>query len=328
MAPRQEVYSIDECFLDLADEPEPLALGREIRRRMLDWLSLPTCVGIGPSKTLAKLANQLAKRDPSYDGVLDWATLPPALADRLLAELPVDQVWGVGRKLAERLRELRIASVVQLRDAKPDWLRRQFGITLERTRAELNGISCLALEAVCPPRQQLIVSRSFGHPLQDFDTIAAALGHHIAHAAEKLRAQGSLSALVGVSLRVSAHRSPLPPSSWACVPLGQANDDTLLLTRAALAGLKQLYRRGYHYHKTGVVLLELTPRLRRQADLFERDSAPERRQLMATLDEISRRWGRHSIGLGLAALNDGWQMRREHPSPRYTTCWDELPRVS
>jgi len=329
LAPRQEIYSIDECFLDLTDEPDPVALGRDIRRRLYHWLSLPACVGIGPSKTLAKLANHLAKRDPSHGGVLDWSTLPPEQAERLLASLPVNEVWGVGHRLAEKLTGYGIATVAQLRDARPDWLRRQFGITLERTQAELNGVSCLALEAVCAPRQQLIVSRSFGQPLQDLELIAAALGHHVAQAATKLRAQGSLCALVGVSLRIGAQAPLRPLHSWACVPLEEPSDDTLQLNRAAQQALRQLYRRGFRYHKTGVVLLELSPRQARQAELFERDDVPQRRQLMATLDAISRRWGRDSIGLGRSALpSDQWRMRCEQRSPRYTTRWDELPKVS
>ncbi|MDN0082156.1 Y-family DNA polymerase [Crenobacter sp. SG2305] len=329
LAPRQEIYSIDECFLDLVDEPDPVSLGREIRRRLYHWLSLPACVGIGPSKTLAKLANHLAKCDPVHGGVLDWTTLPPSLADRLLADLPVSEVWGVGRRLADKLAGYGITNVAQLRNARPDWLRHQFGITLERTRAELNGVSCLPLDAVSAPRQQLIVSRSFGHPLQEFDPISAALGHHVGQAAEKLRAQGSVCALVGVSLRVGAQVPLRPAHSWACVPLEQPSDDTLLLNRAAQQALRQLYRRGYRYHKTGVVLLELSPRQGRQGELFAPDDAPQRRRLMATLDAISRRWGCDSIGLGRAALpSDQWRMRCEQRSPRYTTHWRELPRVS
>jgi len=329
LVPRQEVYSIDECFLDLADEPDPVALGREIRRRLYRWLSLPACVGIGPSKTLAKLANHLAKRDPGYGGVVDWDALPAEQVDQLLATLPVGAVWGVGRRLAERLAGFGISSVAQLRDARPDWLRRQFGITLERTHAELNGVSCLALDAIHTPRQQLIVSRSFGQPLQDPELIAAALGHHTAQAAEKLRAQGSLCALVGVSLRVGAQALQRPSQQWACIPLDAPSDDTLTLHRAARQALQQLYRRGYRYHKTGVVLLELSPRQSQQASLFDHDDAPQRQQLMATLDAISRRWGRDSIGLGRAALpSDGWRMRCEQRSPRYTTRWEELPQVS
>ncbi|KMN49311.1 DNA polymerase [Chromobacterium violaceum] len=324
-APSQEVYSIDECFLDLAGVPDVAALARRMREDVWRRIGIPVSVGIGPSKTLAKLANHVAKRVAGWDdGVFDWSWLSPAETDALMARLPAGKVWGVGPRLAARLAEKRIDTALKLKRADPRWLQRNFSVTLERTAAELNGVSCLSLEEAAQPRQQIISSRSFGEKTSDLAVLSAAVSHHIARAAEKLREQGSAARLVGVSARTSPFGDD-PYHGYTVVPLAQPSDDTLELAAAALAGLRAVYRRGLRYQKAGVVLMELSPRERRQADLFAAAPDPRRQRLMRTLDAINRAYGHSCVKLASEALTPNWEMRQDQRSPCYTTRFDQLP---
>lgn len=324
--PRQEVYSIDECFLDVGGLPAVHELAHTLRADVLRRVGIPTCVGLGPSKTLAKLANHVAKRDARQQGVFDWNTLAPDAADALLATLDVGRVWGVGRRLAEQLTALGIPDALALKRADPTRIRRQFSVVLERTVAELNGISCLALEDVAPARRQILSSRSFAHRTGELATLRAAVTHHAARAAEKLRAQGAHSGLVGVCLGTQ----PGPGGGarhWDCRPLAAASADTLTLTRAALATLDTLYQPGCRYHKAGVVLLDIEPAGQRQPDLFLAPPDPRRVHLMQTMDALNRRHGQGTIRLATEALNTDWHMRQQRRSPQYSTRLADIPVV-
>jgi DNA polymerase V len=188
-APRIEVYSIDECFLDLSGVAEPVALGQAMARTVRQWTGIPVSVGIAPTKTLAKLANRLAKKGQSPDDpVLDWAHLPDPAAT--LAAVPIEDVWGIGTRWGARLRQLGIADALAMREAEPRWLRQQFGVVLERLGWELRVRACLPLEVMAPPRQQIRVSRTFGAAVTAWPELRAALTRFASRAGEKLRAQG------------------------------------------------------------------------------------------------------------------------------------------
>ena len=323
-APSQEVYSIDECFLDLAGVSDTDALARRMREDVWRRIGIPVSVGIGPSKTLAKLANHVSKRVEGWDdGVFDWSWLSPAETDALMARLPVGKVWGVGRRLAAKLIDEHIDTALKLKRADPRWLQRNFSVTLERTAAELNGASCLSLEDAAQPRQQIISSRSFGEKTADLAVLTAAVSHHIARAGEKLREQGSAARLVGVSVRTSPFGDD-PYHGYTVVPLIHPSDDTMALAGAALAGLRAVYRRGLRYQKAGVVLMELSPREQRQADLFAAAPDPRRQRLMQTLDSINKTYGHGCVKLASEALTPNWEMRQDVRSPRYTTQLSEL----
>ncbi|AXE31982.1 DNA polymerase V subunit UmuC [Chromobacterium phragmitis] len=324
-APGQEVYSIDECFLDLAGAPDADALAWRMREDVWRRIGIPVSVGIGASKTLAKLANHVAKRVEGWDdGVFDWRWLAPDEADALMSRLPVGKVWGVGPRLAAKLMENGIDNALGLKLADPGWLKRRFSVTLERTAAELNGISCLSLEETAQPRQQIIASRSFGEKTSDFPVLAAAISHHIARAGEKLREQRGAARLVGVSARTSPFGDD-PYHGYTVVPLAQPSDDTIELTRAALSGLRAIYRRGLRYQKAGVVLMELSPRSRTQADLFSAAPDPRRERLMRAMDAINREYGHSCVKLASEALTPNWDMRQDQRSPCYSTRFDQLP---
>ncbi|WP_028536352.1 Y-family DNA polymerase [Paludibacterium yongneupense] len=323
---RQEVYSIDECFLGLDSRADRLALARSLRDEVRRRVGIPTCVGIGPSKTLAKLANHVAKRTPDLDGVFDWNMLPPGAMDARLATLEVARVWGVGRRLGEQLGALGIKTALDLKRADPGRIRRRFSIVLERTVAELNGISCLNLDDVAPPRQQILSSRSFAQRISELPALRAAVTHHATRAAEKLRTQGSRCALIGVSLGTHPAAGG-EARHWACLPLAAPSADTLLLVRVALAALESLYQAGCRYHKAGVVLLDIEPANRQQADLFLPPPDPRRENLMRTLDTLNRTHGHGTVRLAAEALSERWHMRQDLRSPLYTTRLSDIPLV-
>ena len=329
LVPRYEVYSIDECFADLAGMSGDLtALGQEIRARVEQWVGIPTCVGIAPSKTLAKFCNHLAKRHAKLGGVLDWGSLSPERQAKALHSEPVAEVWGIGRKLSEQLAAMGIRTALELAGADTALIRRRFGVVVERVVRELQGVSCLTLEEVTPPRQQLVRSRSFGERVTAREDLLAAIAHHTAQAAADLRTQDSVAGLIGVQLHTHRFREQ-DAQYHACDwhPLPVPCNDTLTLTRAAVALLNRLYRPGYAYKKTGVTLAALEAGPARQIDWLSPDTPPNATALMNTLDAINQRYGRGTLKLAAETLGQRWQMRRDRVSPCYTTRFDQLPRV-
>lgn len=334
-APRIEVYSIDESFLDLAgfERQGYASYGAEIRQRVADWLGLAVCVGIAPTKTLAKLANHCAKKGlAGSEGVCDFTILPLNALSELLGRIEVGEVWGVGRKITARLETMGIQTVRQLRDANAETIRARFSVVQERTVRELRGESCLDLEEVVPDKQQIMSSRSFGTLVYDLADLEEAVASYIAKASEKLRAQDSQAGAIQVYIRTNVFRPEAPQYQPAItVPLPVASSDTRVLAQWALRALRRIYRPGYGYHKAGVMLLNLTPKVNCQFSLFDaQGGAADARseKLMGTLDDINRRYGRGVLRLAAEGVEKTWQMRRGNLSPGYTTSWEGLPVVS
>jgi len=333
-SPNLEVYSIDESFLDLSGmslRAESLAAyGVEIRQRVADWLGLAVCVGIAPTKTLAKLANHCAKKGlAGADGVCDFTTLNSGALSHLFARIDVGEVWGVGRQIKARLAAMGIQTVRQLRDADAETIRARFSVVLERTVCELRGESCLDLQEVVPDKQQIMSSRSFGTLVYERADLEEAVASYIAKAAEKLRAQDSLAGGVQVYIRTNVFKPEVPQyQKGVTVPLPEATADTRVLTQWAIRILRRIYRPGFGYHKAGVMLLDLVPAAKRQLALFDsQGGAGDARsgKLMAVLDDINQRYGRQSLRLAAEGVERSWQMRRGNLSPGYTTSWDGLP---
>ena len=328
-AEAQEIYSIDECFLDLSghDAAALDTLARQLRRRVQREIGIPVCVGIGTTKTLAKLANHIAKQQPERSGVCDLTAMDPEASERVLRAIDVGEVWGVGRRLAPRLQALGIRSVWDLKCADPKAIRHAFSVVLERTVAELNGQSCLSLEEVAPARQQIVCSRSFGQRVTDCDALAEAVTAYTRRACEKLRRQHSLAGRILVHIQTNPHTPQQPQYSRSqIIPLEQPTDNTLQLTRAALHGLRTIYRPGYAYIKAAVQLDGLIAKADRPMTLFDDTQAEQRSDaLMATLDQINQRYGRGRIRLAGEGRDQPWQMRRGQMSPAYTTSIEALP---
>lgn len=329
-SPRQEIYSIDESFLDLdAFSPEFLLdYGQTIRQAIKQNVGIPVCVGIADTKTLAKLANHCAKKELcGGNGVCDFGRLNEQERRVLFSGIPVNEIWGVGRRVTERLRTLNIETVEDLRAASPKFIRDQFSIVLERTVDELNGIRSIEIEKASKARQQIIVSRSFGKTVTALNDLAESVSYFTTKAAEKLRYDGSVAASVCVYIRTNPFNENEPHYERSIITsLAEPSDDSRTLGSAALTGLRKIFRSGYRYKKSGVILLGLQSKLTVQATLFD-DAHKHAKSdnMMRVLDAINMKMGPGSVTIAASGIQNTWAMRREKKSPNYTTAWDELP---
>ena len=330
-SPDQEVYSIDESFLDLTHfkSRELLLYGQSMRQRILQWTGLPVCVGIGPTKTLAKLANHCAKKRAIFNGVCNFNAMPLQTINHVLSEIEVGEVWGVGRKLAPKLQALGINSVLDLKQANPERLRQIFSVVMEKTIRELNGTVCIEMEEIAPPKKQIVSSRSFGYPVTDYNSLSESITLYMSRAAEKLRKQNSYAGSVYVFIRTSPFKENQAfYSNGLTISLPTPSDDTRLLVNAALWGLKQVFRPHYNYIKAGVMLSELVDTNGVQTDLFSQiQVSPKSTKLMGVLDGINKKMGKESIKMASEGFKRPWKMKQESKSPCYTTNWDEIVSV-
>ncbi|MDX8386327.1 MAG: Y-family DNA polymerase [Gallionella sp.] len=337
-SPRQEIYSIDECFLNMEGMAGDLAqTGQAIRQRVKQWVGVPVCVGIAPTKTLTKLANHVAKKRAAYDGVCDFTAMTGRQINEIFDSIEVGEVWGIGRKLNAQLQAGGIQTVKQLRDFDISRLRSHFGVVMERTVRELRGEPCLDTVDVAPAKQQIISSRSFGRYVTELHELEEAVSAYMSRAAEKLRKQDSVAAMAYVYIRTNPHKDGEPQHSpGMMVGLPDATNDTCALVEAVLAGLRVIYREGYRYQKAGVMLSDITPAGIIQGDLFAAtgnlprigcQSRNKTKKLMSTLDQVNLRMGSGTIKLASDGLGQSWQMKRGNRSPAYTTQWNELPVV-
>lgn len=329
--PNLEVYSVDESFLQIESVlrlyPSATEMGQLIRQRMKQWLGLPVCVGIGPTKTLAKLANHMAKKKPQFQGVCDLHAIPRPERVRLMSEIDVGEVWGVGRRNTVRLNDMGIYTVLDLRNAKPAEIRKHFNVVMERTCQELRGVPCLELEDVAPDKQQIMSSKSFGQPVTEVSDLCEAISTYVERAAQKLRAQRSFASGLYVFLRTN----PFDPraaqyNSNHHVSFGVPTDDTRQISDLAVHVIKHLFKQGFVYKKAGVMLTGLTEKASYQHDFFA-DTAEQDKsaKLMKALDEINHRFGRDSLICASSGFDRKWAMKCGNRSPRYTTNWSEIP---
>lgn len=314
---------------------------------MLQWTGIPTCVGFGATKTLAKLANYIGKtaeRKPgSYPAqvarVCNLGGLAKDELDGLLGATALTEVWGVGRRIGAQLIEDGIKTVLDLTRLDAATVRRRFSVVLEKTVRELQGISCISLDDAPANKQQIMCSRSFGRPVLHIDDLIEAVTEFGSRAAEKLRAQSSAAGAITVFIRTSPFRAnDTQHSASITVPLVRPTGDTNLLVSAAVKGLQSIYREGFRYAKCGVMLVELQSDdlAQGELDLFgghmdDEDPQPEQRdrsKLMSAMDRVNARYGRGSLlvaSAGLEADRRAWSMKQDRRTPRYTTNWDEMP---
>lgn len=324
MVPALEVYSIDEAFADLTGVSNRLQAGRDIRARVLKLTGIPTGVGIAPTKTLAKLANAAAKKwQKQTGGVVDICD--PERRDRLLKVMPVDEVWGVGRRMNEHLTAMNIKTAWDLAQADAWTLRKQYSVVIEKTARELRGTPCLELEEAAPARQEICCSRMFGTRLKTIGPIGESVATYVARACEKLRAQGSLCKRIRVSIRTGMFNpDEAKYAKGVLCELPYPTDDTRLVTRYAVAGLEHVFREGFSYSKAEILLLDLRQRGEFTDDLFAEVQPEAAERVMTVLDEINHRWGRGTLRPASVPVAPGWGMRREMKSPSFTTRLEEL----
>ena len=325
-SPDVEQYSIDEAFIQLNPPAgtDGEACARELRRTLLQWLGLPCGIGLAPSRTLAKIANHIAKKQPSGVFVL------PADPRPVLEALPVAEVWGVGRRLAPKLNALGIRNAWQLATADELFLRKRFNVTLAQTALELRGRPVFERENPEDPARSLSCSRSFGRPVTALEELREALAHYTARAAERLRRQGLRAA--GANLYIQSYPESAPPLPGgvhaATVSFATPCAETSELLRELLPKLRGLFQPGRRYKKAGVMFFGLEPDCARQPDLFADQARQERNdRFAAAVDAINQRYGRNTVFPLAEGIRKPWAMRREWLSPSYTTRWDQLVTV-
>ena len=331
-SPDQEIYSIDESFLDLSQfkRRDLIAYGQQMRNRILQWTGLPVCVGMGSTKTLAKLANHCAKKQSQFNGVCNLNQLSSNDVNQLLSNIAVGEVWGIGRKLAPKLNAIGINSVLDLKHANDERLRQLFSVVMQKTIQELNGKVCIELEDVAPAKKQILSSRSFGVSVYDLASLSESISLCMTRAAEKLRKQQSYAGALYVFIRTSPFKPNEPfYSNGLTVALPSPTDDTRTLVSVALWAINRLYKAGYNYQKAGVMLSELVPAEGCQTDLFTNSSLPiKSKKLMTVMDNINKKMGKESIKVASEGFKRPWKMKQENKSPSYTTSWHDLVTIS
>ncbi|MEY3170929.1 MAG: Protein UmuC [Pseudomonadota bacterium] len=321
-SPDQEVYSIDESFLDLTSfkSKDLIQYSQQIKTKIKQWTGLPVSIGIGSTKTLSKLANHIAKKNSSFKGVCNLNVMDQDTLETWMSHIPVNEVWGVGRSLALKLNQLGIISVLDLKLADPDYIRQQFSIVLEKTVRELNGLICMELKDIAEPNKEIMVSRSFGRRVKDKQELIEAVTAYTSRAAERMRKQESVATSLYIYIRTSPHDDKKQYANGINIPLFQPTDDSMTLTNAALLGLDYIYREGFDYQKAGVTLCNLISKDKMQGNLFKDTIAHSRMKIM---DTINQRW-KGKLKLGSEGVTKEWEMKAQFKSRNYTTDWDQL----
>lgn len=318
--PKIEVYSIDEAFLDITGVKNKYLrnFALDIQHTTYQWTGIPISIGLAPTKTLAKIAARAAKKSNKLGGVcvIDSAET----AAFYLKRTRIGDVWGIGRNWAKKLEKNGIFSATDLAQSNHSWIRKRYSVVLQRTAMELSGLSCIQLEDN-PTRKQIFVSRSFRPKINEQKTLDHFIAGYISRAAEKLRAQKSLTRNLTVFVHTYSHESS------KSIKLSQYTADTATLIRAGTWGLEQLFRSGYEYYRAGIVFDDLIPEKNQQYSLFSsaiyNESARKRMQL---LDTINNRFGPTTLRIAREP-NYRWKMYQQHLSSAYTTRWDELLKI-
>jgi len=326
-SPEVEVYSIDEAFLGLTGftHTNLTDYGCTIRATVKRWTGIPVSVGIAETKTLAKIANHHAKQSTESSGVFDLTTWPDR--DSLLAQVPVEDVWGIGPAHARRLSRHGITTALALRGADDQWIRKQMGVVGLRTVQELRGFSCMPLEQCPPPKQGITCSRSFGRPVTTLVEMREAVAAYTARAAEKLRGEQLAASALTVFLTTNPFKEEPQYSNALTIRLPVATEATPELLRVALQGVESIYRDGFRYKKAGVMLLGLVPVSQVQSNLFDHVDRERSKRLMRAVDSVNARDGADTVRFAATGLAQRWRTKFTKRSPGYTTNWHELPLV-
>jgi DNA polymerase V len=343
LGPRQEIYSIDESFVELQGvRGNLIQRSHTMRERILQWIGVPTCIGIGATKTLAKLANHIAKTAERKPGlypmelaqVCNLESLSAGELKDVFQRTDVSEVWGVGRRIHAQLKASGIESVWDLRESSTSALRARFGVVMERTIRELQGHACIDLEEVPAHKKELACTRSFGQAVVSLEPLVQAVSEFASRAAEKLRRQHSQASQVLVFIRTSPFRSGPQYSQSVTLPLLRPSADTSTLVQTAVLGLRLIYQGGFSFAKAGVMLMDLSDEGVEQGELSLEDERLEQAkpahcaQLMQTLDRLNQRYGRGTLSVassGITTRHKIWSMRQERLTPRYTTAWADMP---
>ena len=322
--PEIEVYSIDEAFLNLSGFGDNLAdYGRRIRQTVKQWTGMPVSIGIAETKTLAKIANRIAKRSPEADGVFELTG--QARIDEALARTDVEHIWGVGIKTCIKLKRAGIKTAFALRGVDIEWMRRRFGVTGVRTVYELRGISCYELEEQPPTKKGITVSRMFGRKVETVEELKEAIASYASRAGEKLRdegqAAGTMTVFVTTSRFVESRKRYFNSRG---VHFPTATNYTPELIDYATGAVERLYKKGFLYAKAGLILGDLVPEGRVQGNLFDQADRQKSRRLMQAIDAVNLKLPDSRLIWAAEGIDQAWRTKFAKRSKRYTTQWDEL----
>ena len=327
LCPEIDIYSIDEAFLDLKTFRKNIDLvnfAYDCKKRIKDWIGVPVSIGIAPTKTLAKLANKVAKDDPRFDGVVILSE--PRVIRHFLKSMPIEKIWGIGRKLTAKLENIDIKTAYDLSQVDSRLIGDNFNVVLERTVRELKGQSCITLHDFMEPKKQIMVSRSFGKSIRSKSVLSEAISFHASRAAEKLRYEKQKCRLITAFIRSNRFNNRVRQIYAAkSFELVHPTDDTRIIIKNANRILGQIFADGYQYAKAGVLLSDFTDKYGYQMSLFDkkRDEKMASR-LMQTVDYINL-MEIAKIGFGNQGYRNTWRMKREIKSKRYTTKIKEIP---
>lgn len=324
-SPNVEDYSIDESFLSLTGfkNVDLTDYGKRIRAKVLRWTGIPVSVGIAPTKTLAKIANKLAKKNKMCQGVLDL-TNHTRLED-FLASVDVGDVWGVGWQYTKLLKRHGIKTALDLRNTSDGFIRKHMTVKGLRTVWELRGQSCIELEEVVPDKKEIVSSRSFGKDVYSYKELSEAIATYATRAAEKLRAQRSICGHTSVWIETNRFKPDSPQySNVISCSLPEPTAFTPMLIKYSLHLLKKIYRDGFGYKKAGVALLDIVPEGETQLNLFVKLDYSKNKNLMEAMDRLNSQWGRETVRSGASGYSRNWSTKRARLSNRFTTDWNEV----
>lgn len=326
--PHIEVYSVDEAFLDLRGAPPALLAEdmRRLRKAIGRGVGIPVCIGLAPSKVLAKVANHVAKKNLHHGGV--YMLDDPAIQEMVLEALPLKDVWGLGCKLSVRLEAEGLTNARELRDSDAKLMRQRYNVMMERLIYELRGIPCRGLEEEADAKRVIQATRSFGRRVFTLEDLKEALAMYVTRAASQMRGEGLLAQGVLVYVRTSVH-GPKDTYYGASHTFGlpAPSGDTRTLIDAAHACLKAIYKQGPAYYKAGVHLLELVPEHTFQPSLLHAGDSTQSRVLMGVMDRLDKTFGKYAVRLASTGLEQSWKVKHDMRSPRYSTQWHELVTV-
>ena len=327
LCPEIDIYSIDEAFLDLRTFRKNIDLvnfAYDCKKRIKDWIGVPVSIGIAPTKTLAKLANKVAKDDPRFDGVVILSE--PRVIRHFLKSMPIEKIWGIGRKLTAKLENIDIKTAYDLSQVDSRLIGDNFNVVLERTVRELKGQSCITLHDFMEPKKQIMVSRSFGKSIRSKSILSEAISFHASRAAEKLRYEKQKCRLITAFIRSNRFNTRVRQIYAAkSFELVHPTDDTRIIIKNANRILDQIFADGYQYAKAGVSLSDSTNRYGYQMSLFDKKRDEKMAsKLMQTVDYINL-MEIAKIGFGNQGYRNTWRMKREIKSKRYTTKIEEIP---
>lgn len=329
LCPEIDIYSIDEAFLDLRSFKKNIDLvnfAYDCKRKIREWVGIPVSIGIAPTKTLAKLANKVAKDDPRFDGVVILSE--PRVIKHFLRSMPVENIWGIGKRLTARLENIGVKTAYDLTQIDSRLIGDNFNVVLERTVRELKGQSCITLHDFMEPKKQIMVSRSFGRSIRTKNVLSEAISFHASRAAEKLRYEKQKCRLITTFIRSNRFNTKIKQIyASRSLELIHPTDDTRIIIKSANRILEKIYANGYQYAKAGILLSEFTDSYGYQMSLFDRKSDEKSAsKLMETIDYINL-MEIAKVGFGNQGYQNTWKMKREIKSQRYTTKIDEIPII-